>query len=412
LILRADKNLDKTIDLSRPSAWIGDRHYAEGMRHMTGSSGLPNLTAEVVLGHEADAGTLRADPKIVSVADADSVFSLITPKARDASDLTTLKTAGALRMPEGLLAVNAHTSQFSGQGVTVAVLDTGIDATHPAFNGKQLVTRDFTGEGTSPTDVTDHDGHGTHCAGTVCGAPVSDVRVGVAPGVTKLCIGKVLGAKGGSLASVVNGMLWAVNEQKASVISMSLGYDLPGNSERLINQFGYDIALATQQAMRLQSDIIKSISTLRAFLEVQALINGTNVVFVAATGNESMRPKYVLDASLPAAELFSVGAVGWEANGWKVAPFSNGRAQIVAPGVDVVSAAVGGGWATMSGTSMATPHVAGVAALWVEKLRRTGDLSTNPSTLLSNLITSAVRQPLLIDTDVNSIGAGMVQAPM
>jgi subtilisin family serine protease len=359
-------------------------------------------------GHEYDAGSLRADPKNPAVMDADVIFSLIQPKERDVSDTTTLKMAGALRMPEGLLAVNAHTCPFTGQGVTVAVLDTGVDATHPAFKGKQLAMRDFTGEGATAEDVSDRDGHGTHCAGTICGAIVGDVRVGVAPGVTKLCVGKVLGANGGSLEMLLKGMLWAVVDEKASVVSMSLGYDLPGNVKRLIDKLGMDAALATQQALRQQSDIIKGLVTLRSFLEWQS----SNVVFVAATGNESNRPTFVLDASLPAAELFSVGAVGVAGkvpNKWEVAPFSNGRAQIVAPGVDVVSAAVGGGWAIMSGTSMATPHVAGVAALWVEKLRGAGALNV-PDTVRSKLKSSAVRQPL-VDTDVNDIGVGMVQAP-
>lgn len=396
LILRGNVDLDESVDPAQPSAW------------RRGQGGPSELAVFFDDGHEFDVGRLRADPKNYAVADAEMQLSLISPVASAVSDTTTLKMAGTLRFPAGLLAVNAHTCPFSGQGVTVAVLDTGIDATHPAFKGKQFAMRDFTGEGATAQDVTDNNGHGTHCAGTICGGVVGDVRVGVAPGVTKLCVGKVLGANGGSLEMLVKGMFWAVVDEKASVVSMSLGYDLPGNAKRLTEKFGMDVALATQQAMRQQSDIMKAIATLRAFLESQS----NNVVFVAATGNESHRPKFVLDASLPAAELFSVGAVGLSGkvpNKWEVAPFSNGRAQIVAPGVDVVSAAVGGGWATMSGTSMATPHVAGVAALWVEKLRGAGALNV-PDTVRSQLKSSAVRRPL-VDTDVNDIGVGMVQAP-
>jgi subtilisin family serine protease len=198
--------------------------------------------------------------------------------------------------------------------------------------------------------VRDNVGHGTHCAATICAAPVGDIRVGVASGVVKLCVAKVLGKNGGTLEMLLKGLFWAVLEQKASVVSMSLGYDLAGDTRRLIAK-GVDSALAGQAAMRQQSDIIKGISTLRAFLESQS----PNVVFVAATGNESERPRFVLDASLPAAELFSVGAVSLTGAQWDIAPFSNGRAQVVAPGVNVLSAAPGGGWAVMSGTSMATP---------------------------------------------------------
>jgi subtilisin family serine protease len=157
--------------------------------------------------------------------------------------------------------------------------------------------------------------------------------------------------------------------------------------------------------MRQQSDIIKGVSTLRAFLESQS----PSVVFVAATGNESERPKFVLDASLPAAELFSVGAVGLTGGKWDIAPFSNGRAQVVAPGMDVFSAAPGGGWAVMSGTSMATPHVAGVAALWTEKLRNDGSIIV-PDAVRSAIKANAAKQSLLT-TDFNAIGAGLVQAP-
>ena len=366
--------------------------------------GGPDLVIHTIDGHEGDVGSLRADPCNVAVMDAEVALELIEPKSQAPANVTTLRQVGAVKMPDGLVAVGAHTTPFTGQGVTVAVLDTGIDESHRSFTGKTIAKKNFTGEGINDQDVIDNVGHGTHCAATICAAPVGDIRVGVAFGVVKLCVGKVLGSHGGSLEMLLKGLCWAVLEQKASVVSMSLGYDLAGNTKRMIAK-GVDPALAANAAMRQQSDIIKGIGTLKAFLELQL----PNVVFVAATGNESERPKFVLDAGLPAAELFSVGAVGSTGDKWDIAPFSNGRAQVVAPGMDVVSAVPGGGWAVMSGTSMATPHVAGVAALWTEKLRNEGVLNV-PESVRSAIKSHAVRQPLLT-MDSSAIGVGLVQAP-
>ena len=400
LVLSANAPLDDGFEATNPSSWRRTR------------GGASQLSITIEEGRERDAGALRADPRNAAVLDADAVFSLIKPRASTAVDASALDAAlrpmGDLKMARGLIAVGAHATRFTGQGVRVAVLDTGLDTEHPAFQGKDIATRDFTGEGTSVDDVTDRDGHGTHCAGTICGAAVDGVRVGVAPGVTKLIAGKVLGSRGGNLETILKGMVWAVLDHKADVVSMSLGYDLPGNIERLIAR-GVPAKLAGQAAMRMQNEIIKGVSTLRAFLQSQS----RNLVFVAATGNESERPGLVLDAGLPASELFAVGAVGaTDATGdrWKVADFSNGRAVVVAPGVDVVSAAVGGGWATMSGTSMATPHVAGIAALWVEKLRADGGLST-PDAVRAELLARTTRHPI-VDSDLDAIGAGLVQAPV
>lgn len=398
VILQANEDLDEGFDAARRSAW------RDPTRATT------ELTVQTVDGHETDAGELRADRRNAVVMDADIVLSLIAPASTAASNEATLALAGMQRMPAGLLAVGAHASKCTGQGVTVAVLDSGCDLGHAAFKGKQIAKRNFVDDA-NRDDVTDEPhGHGTHCAGTVCGSPVGDIRVGVAPGVTRLCIGKVLGPDGGSLEMLLKGMLWAVMEERADVVSMSLGYDLPGNAKRLMTKFGVDLALATQAVLRQQADLQRGISTLRAFLESQS----SNVVFAAATGNESKRsatPSFVLDAGMPAAELFAVGAVGPTSSGdrWTVAEFSNGRAQVVAPGVDVVSAAVGGGWRTMSGTSMATPHVAGVAALWVERLRNEGALGI-PDVVRSQLRATAIRPPI-VDSDISAIGAGMVQAP-
>lgn len=390
IVLRTDSVIPEHEKLTTASAW------------QTGERSAEKLTTAIEEADDVDANKLRADGKTAAMAPADTLLHLIEPKSRgDAGTNLELKEAGTLKMPSGLLAVGAHTSPYSGQGVTVAVLDTGIDKNHPAFAGTQLAVKNFTGEGSGPADVDDADGHGTHCAGTIAGKTVDNVRVGVAPGITKLCIGKVLGQHGGTLDMLVDGMLWAVNNQHAKVVSMSLGYDLPGMVARLENDYGYRTELAAQKAMRMQSDISQTISTLRAFLQARS----PTVVFLGATGNESERPEFVLDAGLPASELLPVGAVGQTDAGWEVASFSNSRARVVGPGVDVVSAAAGGGWAVMSGTSMATPHAAGVAALWAEKQ----GANALPGEIQDRLTASAKRDNII--GPVSETGTGLVQAP-
>ena len=103
-----------------------------------GAAPAAEVSINVIDGHETDEQQLRSDPKNEAVMDADSVFKLIEPRAAASSPSGPVDVIGGIRMPVGLLGVNAHRSPFSGQGVTVAVLDTGIDDQHPAFAGKTL----------------------------------------------------------------------------------------------------------------------------------------------------------------------------------------------------------------------------------------------------------------------------------
>ena len=143
-------------------------------------------------------------------------LQLIEPIAR--SDVARPTAASTW----GVEAVGAIASIFDGDGVTVSVLDTGIEPGHPAFVGINLLRKNFTTE--SDDDI---DGHGTHCAGTVFGRDVDGMRIGVARGVKKAIIGKVLGNGGGSSETLVNAIQWSV-QNGANVISMSLGLDFPG----------------------------------------------------------------------------------------------------------------------------------------------------------------------------------------
>ena len=143
----------------------------------------------------------------------------------------------------GVQAVGAVSSPFTGDGIVVAVLDTGIDSTHPAFTGVNLVTKSFTGS----ANADDDHGHGTHCAGTIFGRDVNGVRIGVARGVKKALIGKVLGPGGGGSAQLVKAIHWAVGEG-ATVISMSLGMDFPGFQKQMVGA-GMPAEVATSRAL-------------------------------------------------------------------------------------------------------------------------------------------------------------------
>ena len=277
----------------------------------------------------------------------------------------------------GLNACRVPPSLRSGTGIKVAVLDTGMDLGHPDFVGRPIVSQTFVGQ-----PVQDLHSHGTHCIGTACGPkePYHPPRYGVACG-SAILAGKVLDDNGGGAdGGILAGINWAVT-QGARVVSMSLGAEVT-----VTDPF---------------SEVFEAVGQ-------RALAAGTLVV--AAAGNESDRGDGWFAPVGHPANCPSILAVGALDSRMQLGNFSNrglnpkgGQVDVAAPGVDVLSAfPMPIRSRRLSGTSMATPHVAGLAALWAEAHPKA------TATELWTLLTQHARRLPLLSTDV---GAGLALAP-
>ncbi|WTG48226.1 S8 family serine peptidase [Actinacidiphila glaucinigra] len=228
----------------------------------------------------------------------------------------------------------------TGQGVDVAVLDSGVDAGHPDLADRIVTRQNFVPE---EDDTDDRAGHGTHVASIIAGtgAASGGKEKGVAPGA-RLRIGKVLDRTGsGQISFALAGMEWAAVDQHAKIINMSLGAGVSDGTDPMS-------------------------------LAVDRLSAQTGALFVVAAGNAGAPDSISTPGT--AASALTVGAVDSDD---ALAPFSSRgpridgalKPEITAPGVDILAANsrfVGndqGSYQSMSGTSMATPHVAGAAAL-------------------------------------------------
>lgn len=313
----------------------------------------------------------------------------------------------------GIDAVRAKESTYNGEGVTVAVLDTGIDSSHPAFSGIDIERKNFTDE----TD-TDIDGHGTHCAGTIFGRDVTvdgtSTRIGVAPGVTKALVGKVIGSGGGT-GELLDAITWAMRE-KAHVISMSLGYDHAGLIKAL-NEY-YPPAAAASELLAVYLENIRQFDTMMAHV-YSPLSRELKPIVVAASGNESVAnhptDPFRISASSPSAALhvLTVGALQKQAvDQYQVASFSNTNVDVVAPGVNVISAGINGNLLqSSSGTSMACPHVAGLCALYWQRLFDQG-IPPDPDFVKGAVTGSSMTSKIIGNHDPLDVGVGLPKAPL
>lgn len=313
----------------------------------------------------------------------------------------------------GIAAVGAETSPQNGSGVTVAILDTGIDKNHAAFTGMNFANEnlmDFTIDTAGKAgSAQDEHGHGTHVAGTIFGRDVNRTRIGVARGITSVLIGKVLGPNGGPTEAIANAIEWALM-RRADIISMSLGMDFLG-IWRDYRDSGLPEDIAVSRALEAYRSNVRLFDRLAGAVQARVEL-GRGAILVAASGNESRRTedlRFTAAIAPPAAAdgFLSVGAVSRDPVA--VAPFSNTLCQVCAPGVDILSANLGGGLRTLSGTSMATPHVAGVLALWTQRRFAGGQRPPKWAADVQLALESNV-QPVP-SANRNDVGLGMVQAP-
>ncbi|MFD3660970.1 S8 family serine peptidase [Streptomyces sp. NPDC058659] len=287
-----------------------------------------------------DGVALKADKKRAATFWAD----VNTPKARSAAGIEKLwldrKVQATLEQStKQVHAPEAWTAGYDGTGTKVAVLDTGADTEHPDLKGRVTASENFTDSATAG----DRQGHGTHTISTVggSGAASDGKKKGVAPGA-ELLNGKVLNDSGSGAASwIIAGMEWAV-AQGADVVSMSLGSSVP-------------------------TDCTDPMS-----VAAEELSQNKGALFVIAAGNAGPTLNTVSSPGC-APSVLTVGATDRDDS---TAYFSSRgptlvnhtlKPEIAAPGVEISAAAAGGrgvyAYQSMSGTSMATPHVAGAAAI-------------------------------------------------
>ncbi|EKX61513.1 S8 family peptidase [Streptomyces ipomoeae] len=351
---RLDKRL---FDVTELNGAVTRRSQRQGLKLIVGYTG----TAAGARADVRDAGdtkvrrtleTLNADAVLTPKDDAAELWKAVT----DADGTTAAGVANIWldgvrkvrldRTVPQIGAPKAWKAGYDGKGITIAVLDTGIDATHPDLVGQVIADKNFS---TSP-DTTDKYGHGTHVASIAAGTGKKSKGKykGVAPGA-KLLNGKVLSDEGyGDDSGIIAGMEWAA-EQGADVVNLSLG--------------GGD----TPEVDPMEAEIDK-------------LSAEKGILFAVAAGNDGEWGEKTIGSPGSAAAALTVGAVDGKDG---LAPFSSrgpgldGRIKpdVTAPGVAVTAAAAPGsvieeevgqkpeGYLTISGTSMATPHVAGAAAI-------------------------------------------------
>jgi subtilisin family serine protease len=291
---------------------------------------------------------------IKGLSDRDDVVTILYdrkitlgPDGREAAELEGGFTYGLEKI--GVPELRQAKPALTGKGVNVGIVDTGIDAKHPEFANKKIIFRDFVGTKTEPYD---DNGHGTHVAGTISGVGANGTQIGIAPEVN-LVIAKVFTAQGGAtVSSLMRGMEWIADpdgnpntNDKPRVVNNSWGGGMDGGD---LSQDPFLPAVMTW----VQLDIFPSFA---------AGNEGPGASTVGSPGG--LPPAFAVgatDSNDDVAEFSSRGPVKGKMGGKDV---NYKKPDVSAPGHKIVSAFPNGKYATLSGTSMATPHVTGSIAI-------------------------------------------------
>ena len=264
-------------------------------------------------------------------------------------------TSSGDMVPTGVQRIGGPDKTYKGKGIGVAIIDTGIDLTHPDLKNSIVAHTNCVGFSASGDD--DH-GHGSHVAGTIAAAENGTGVVGVAPKASLIAV-KVLNAWGsGSWSSVICGIDWVTAhaaEYNIKVANMSLGgWGSSDNNCGNTNGDAMHKAICKSAKKGVTYVVAAGNSYGWASSSVPAAYDDT-LITVSALADSDGKP-------------FGMGTSTSRGPDDTFAPFSNygPEVDIGAPGVDIFSSYLDGQYTTMSGTSMASPHVAGAAALYLE----------------------------------------------
>ena len=326
-------------------------------------------------------------------------------------------------MTENITKVNADdvwNMGYTGNGVVVAVIDSGVNYNHVDIannlwdGGAEFPNHGYnTFDGNN--DPMDRFGHGTHCAGTICGDGTSGTKTGIAPKATLMCVKSVSDEGTGTAHNINSGMEWAV-EHNADVLSMSLGVTLPELSEKTM--------LRRSCVTALELGVVASVAAGNYGANEYMMIKPVpdNVIIPGGCPPPWLHPDQqgntgalscvvsvgAVDYNDNPADFSSQGPVTWQESEFNDYPYNPGigliRPDICAPGVSIVSLdySSNNGHTSMNGTSMATPCVAGIMCLMLEK-----DPSLTPADICRILETTSVK---LSNTKSNKTGTGRVDA--